>query len=199
MSFLIEHTLDFQHSFDIPLNIEALVPSALFRFQKSELRFPETEHIRGKLRQLTHFADFIEDFAPQSGFSSHDRPHGAVDDVGEADLRIDVLLKHLARPKRNDSTGGNSNFFSSSRISSFTGSLAADNKVSKPRDFDRFSLLQDRLQQIQYKLDDISGFIFRETDLLENLLSDIRLSHATPLRDHCNSPRFCPKTSLVMR
>jgi hypothetical protein len=111
--------------------------------------------------------------------------------VGEADLRIDVLLKHLARPKRNDSTGGNSNFFSSSRIPSFTGSLATDNKISKPRDFDRFSLLQNGLQHIQYKLDDICGFILGDTDLLENFLSDIRLSHATPLRDHCHSPRFC--------
>jgi hypothetical protein len=105
-------------------------------------------------------------------------------------LRIDVLLKYLAWPKRHDSAGGNPNFFSSSRISSFTGSLAAHDKISKPRDFDRFSLLQNGLQQIQDKLNDISGFIFRDADLLENFVSDIRLSHTTPLRDHCNSPRF---------
>jgi hypothetical protein len=126
-------------------------------------------------------------------------PHGAVDDVGEADLRVDVLLEHLAWPKRNDSTGGNPNFFSSSRVSSLTGALAAHNKVSKARDLDRFSLLQDRLQQIQDKLNDISGFIFRDADLLENFVSDIRLSHATPLRDHCNSPRFSLDDLLAMR
>src|SRR5215831_15181806 len=75
MPLLIEHTLDFQDGFDIPLNIEALVPSTLFGLQKSELRFPETKHIRGKLCQSTHFSDFIENLAPQPGFSSHDRPH----------------------------------------------------------------------------------------------------------------------------
>jgi hypothetical protein len=160
MSLLIEHPLDFQHGFDISLDIEALIPSTLSGLQKRELRFPETEHIRGKLRQLTHFADFIEDLTPQAGFNSHDRPHGAVDDVGEADLRIDVLLEHLAWPKRDDSTGGNPNFFSSSWISSLPGSLATDHKIPKPRDFDRFSLLQDGFQHIQHKLNNVSGFIF---------------------------------------
>src|SRR5690349_13994303 len=98
-----------------------------------ELRLPETEHIRGKLRQLTHFTDFIKNLTPQSGFNSHDRPHGAVDDVDEADLRIDVFFEHLAWPKCNDSTGGNPNFFSSSRISSLTGSFTAHNKITKSR------------------------------------------------------------------
>jgi hypothetical protein len=103
---------------------------------------------------------------------------------------IDVFLEHLAWPKCHDATRGNPDFFSSPRVSSLTGTLAPHNKISKPGNFDRFSLLQDRLEQIQHKLHNISRFILRNADLLENFVSDIRLSHATPLRDHCNSPRF---------
>jgi hypothetical protein len=117
-------------------------------------------------------------------------PHGAVDDVGEAVLRIDVLLEHLAWSERDDSTGSNPNFFSSPRIPTFSSTFAADNEISKSRDLDRFPLLQHGLQKIEHKLDDICRFVFRNADLLENFVCDISLSHATPLRNYCRSTRL---------
>src|SRR6266545_342006 len=107
-------------------------------------------------------------------------PHGPVDDVGEAVLRIDVLLEHLTWPECDDATRSNSNFFSSPWIPTFASTFAAHDKISKPRNLDRFPLLQHGLQKIQHKFDDIGCFIFRNTNLLEDLVCNISLSHANP-------------------
>jgi hypothetical protein len=116
-------------------------------------------------------------------------PHGAVADVGEAILRIDVFFEHLAWPERDDSTGRNPNFFSGPRIPALTRAFASHDKIAKTRDLDRFAFLKDRLQEIEHQFDDICRFIFRNADLLENFIGDISLSHAIPLRDHSRSPR----------
>lgn len=98
-------------------------------------------------------------------------------------LRIDVLLEHLARAEGNHTTRRNPDFLTGSRIPPFPRALAPDDEVSKTSNLDRFPLLQYSFEHIQYELDNISRFIFRDTDLLVNLVCNISLSHASPLRN----------------
>lgn len=107
-------------------------------------------------------------------------PHSAINDMGAAVLGIDVLLKNLAWSKRNNTTRRNANFLSGPRIATLTGALAPYDKISESRNLDRFSLLQNGLQHIQYKFDNVSGFIFRNADLLKNFVGDIGFPHAIP-------------------
>jgi hypothetical protein len=107
-------------------------------------------------------------------------PHSAIDDVGAATLGIDVFLENLAWPECDDTTGRNADFLSGPRIATLTGALAPYDKISESRNLDRFSLLQDGLQHIQHKFNNIGCFIFRNTHLLENFVRDIGLPHAIP-------------------
>ena len=66
----------------------------------------------------------------------------------EVGLRIDILFKQLARTKRDHSPWSNRNFFSRTRISPFSFSLAPHNEVAKPSDFDGLTLLKSTFQNI---------------------------------------------------
>src|SRR5688572_11019411 len=96
-------------------------------------------------------------------------------------LRIDVFFENLAWPERNDASRSNSDLFASSRVSPFSCSLAAHNKISKACNFDRISLLQNRLENVEHQLDDIRRLVLGYSDLLKDLVRDIRLSHASSL------------------
>ena len=99
-------------------------------------------------------------------------------------LGIDVLFKDLTGSKRHDSTRGDPNFFAGPWIASFAGSLAPYDKISEACNLDGVPFLQHSLQQIEYQLDDIGCIILGHSNLLENFVRDIRLSHAFPPAIH---------------
>lgn len=96
-------------------------------------------------------------------------------------LRVDVLLEHLTGPERDHSSRRNANLFSGPGVSAFSCALAPDNKISEPRDLDRFTLLQHCLEHVQHEFDDIGRFILGDPNLLVDFIRDICLSHAFPL------------------
>jgi hypothetical protein len=141
ISFFVQHAFDFQHRFDIFAHIESLIATTFLRLQKWELGLPEPEDIGGKLRHLTHFADFVENFAAEPGFI----PHGPVLVAGVVPgvklLRIDVFLEYLTRTKGHDAARRDADFFTGPWIPALPGALASHDKVPKTGDLDGISLL----------------------------------------------------------
>lgn len=104
--------------------------------------------------------------------------------VARSRLGVHVLFKDLTWTKRDHATGSDANLFTGSRITSFTGPFTANDKIPKSRNFNCITLLQHFLQQIEHEFDDISCIVLRHSNLLEDFVRDIRLSHAFPPAIH---------------
>ena len=92
MSLFVEHALDLEHRFDVPLDVEALTPATLLWLQEAEFGFPEAQYRGREFCDLTDFTDFIKDLAAQLGLSRHHRPSLARP-FGETFLSPSVLAR----------------------------------------------------------------------------------------------------------
>jgi hypothetical protein len=158
MAFIVQHPLDLQDGLDIALDVEPLIPSTFLGLQEAEFGFPKAQDVCRKLRELTDFTDLIKDFCSQSGFSAHDRSSSSYWNGGY-NLGIDVLLEHLTRSKGDHPSWSNPNFFAGAGVSAFARPFATDDEIAESCNLDRFSLLEDGLQEIENKFDNICGFI----------------------------------------
>src|SRR5262249_10983513 len=99
-------------------------------------------------------------------------------------LSVQNVLEDLTGLEGEDSTGADRDLLARLRVASYTCILVTNHEVSEPGDLDLLSALECLFNRIEHRLDDLGSLLLGEsTDLLVDVLNDVRLGHASSLKE----------------